>query len=105
MISERLKSLRLENGYRQKDIIEALELSSARYSQYESGKRMPDIALLIKMADFFDVTVDYLVGRTDYKNLHSVKDAAEGVTYEIVGDKLSREELAEIRKIINENKK
>lgn len=68
MLAKRLKQLRVAANLQQNDIIKRLSLSSARYSQYESGKRRPDYELLIEFADLYGVSIDYLLGRTTIQN-------------------------------------
>ena len=68
MLAERLKQLRIAANLQQTDIIKRLSLSSARYSQYESGKRRPDYELLIEIANLYGVSVDYLLGRATIQN-------------------------------------
>ena len=63
MLGDRLKELRLNNGLKQLDLLK--KFNSARYSQYENDKRVPDYELLIKFADFYNVSIDYLLGRTN----------------------------------------
>lgn len=63
----RLKSLREDRDLKQKDVAEALDMTRAAYSNYEQGIREPDIALLVKIADYFDITLDYLLCRTNLK--------------------------------------
>ena len=46
----------------QKQVADALECSPVTFLRYESGEREPNISLLIQLADFFSVTIDYLVG-------------------------------------------
>lgn len=65
MLGNRLKELRINNGLKQSDLLKKFNLSSARYSQYENNKRVPDYELLIKFADFYSVSIDYLLGRTN----------------------------------------
>jgi len=65
---QKLRDLREDNDLGQKDIAELLSVSQATYSRYESGiLDVPSISL-IKLADFYKVSVDYLLGRTDTKN-------------------------------------
>ena len=68
MLAKRLKQLRVAANLQQTDIIKRLSLSSARYSQYESGKRRPDYELLIEFANLYGVSIDYLLGRTTISN-------------------------------------
>ena len=58
-----MKELRKEKGWRQKDVAEKLNVSAQVYSNYENGINKPDPDMLAAMADLFDVTVDYLIGR------------------------------------------
>ena len=63
----RLKELREEKGATQKEIADFIGCSSLVYSRYEREVREPDIDALCKLADYFNVTVDYIVCRTDKK--------------------------------------
>lgn len=69
MFAERLKNLRKDAGYQnQTSIAKKLNISQQTYSQWESGKREPSKATLEKLASFFNVSTDYLLGNTDIKN-------------------------------------
>ena len=50
---------------RQEDAAKELDISMSAYCRYEYGKREPTASVLWRMADFYDVTIDYLVGRSD----------------------------------------
>lgn len=63
--SERLKNLRKTRMIPQKYIAEYLGISVSAYQYYEAGKNEPSIARLIMLADLFNVSIDYLVGRTE----------------------------------------
>ena len=63
----RLKELRAEKGATQKEVAEFICCSPLVYSRYEREEREPDIAALCKLADYFGVSVDYIVGRTNVK--------------------------------------
>ncbi len=58
-----IKEIRLQKGLSQSDAASALGISSVVYSRYETGARQPSIDMLIHMADVFDVSIDYLLGR------------------------------------------
>ncbi|MFB9827786.1 helix-turn-helix domain-containing protein [Lederbergia wuyishanensis] len=62
MLGERLKSLRGKRT--QEEVANLLGLSRARYSHYENNRVEPDTEILNKLADFYNVTTDYLLGRT-----------------------------------------
>lgn len=63
----RLKECRVERNISIKEICEHLGISDRAYRYYESGDRYPDFNGLIALADYLDVSIDYLVGRTDTK--------------------------------------
>ena len=65
--SERLKELRAEKGIRSEDAAEVFGVSRATLSAYEMGKSVPDLNVLNKMADFYEVSTDYICGRTNVK--------------------------------------
>lgn len=65
--AERLKELRKEKGLTQKEVGEQLGMTQANYQKWESGKSSPSGETLIKLADYFDVSIDYLVGRKNEK--------------------------------------
>ena len=65
---DRLKALRTEKGVSQEELGKFLKYEHATISQYESGKRKPDFETLQKLADYFNTTTDYLLGRTDIRN-------------------------------------
>ena len=64
-LSERLKELRKEKGLRQEHAAVALGISMSSYCLYEQGKREPTASVIVRMADYYDVTTDYLLGRSD----------------------------------------
>ena len=64
---ELLKELRQEKGDTQSDIAKALNISQKAYSYYERGEREPSIDMLIQISNYFNVTVDYLLGREKSK--------------------------------------
>ena len=63
--SERLKEIRKSKGVTQKAMAEYLGVLEQSYQMYEYGKREPNHETTIKLADFFDVSLDYLMGRSD----------------------------------------
>ncbi len=62
---QRLKSLRIKKKLRQQDLADILGITVSAYGNYELGQREPDIATIIKLAEFFNVSVDYLLGVSD----------------------------------------
>jgi HTH-type transcriptional regulator, competence development regulator len=68
MFPERLKSLRLQKKLTHQDMADFLGITRQGYSKYESGQSQPDIETINKLAQFFNVTTDYLLGRMDNPN-------------------------------------
>lgn len=64
MVFPNIRNLREDNDYKQKELAEVLNVSQNTYSQYENGVIELTAENLIKLADFYDVSVDYLLGRT-----------------------------------------
>lgn len=65
MYSERLKELRKNKKLTQKEVAEKIGVARTTYAMYEQNRREPDNETLQKIADFYNVTTDYLLGRTD----------------------------------------
>lgn len=63
----RLKALRKEMGISQKALAEKVHTNQQNIHRYENGFYEPDIATLKKLADFFETSIDYLVGNTDIR--------------------------------------
>ncbi len=67
MILQQLKNIREDNDVRQKTVADYLGVSQNTYSQYENGVISISPEMLVKLADYFGVSVDYLLGRTKEK--------------------------------------
>ena len=65
IFQERIKEQRKLYGFTQRDIAERLGISQPSYIRYENGSSEPSQENLVKIADIFDVSVDYLLGRKD----------------------------------------
>ena len=64
---KRIRILRKEKNLKQEEAAKMLNLSISSYCRYERGEREPDAPVLWRMADLFEVSIDYLVGRTDMR--------------------------------------
>ena len=62
---QRLKEIREDKDLYQKDVSNFLNIKQQQYSEYEIGKRLIPINYLSKLADFYNTSIDYLVGKTD----------------------------------------
>lgn len=75
MNAERLKQLRTEHkGLRQVDLASSLGISASAYSSYEQGVREPDDATKRRLADYFSVSLDYLLDRTEHRATPTMAD-------------------------------
>lgn len=61
----KLSELRYKHNLRQEDVAEIIGVSRSAYAMYELGNREMDYILLIKLADYYKVSLDYIVGRSD----------------------------------------
>ena len=61
----RLRDLREDHDFRQEDVAEVLRISQTVYSRYERGFQTIPVVHLLKLADFYSVSTDYILGRTD----------------------------------------
>lgn len=69
IFGERLKQARYVKGISQRQAAEEFGITKVGYQNYEYGRREPSFALLPRLADFFNVSIDYLFGRTDEPQL------------------------------------
>lgn len=63
----RIRDLREDRDLTQKEVAQLLGMSQTGYSKYETGENDIPTSVLIKLADFYQTTTDYLLGRTDKK--------------------------------------
>lgn len=66
-LAEQLKKIRAEMGFTQKQVADGIGIAEQAYQRYEYGRTVPSALVLIALADYFDVSLDYLVGRSDIK--------------------------------------
>mgnify|MGYP005828065075 CR=1 FL=1 len=65
--SQRMKLLRKEKKLKQQELADQFSVKLRTYQGYEYGESYPEVAKLIAIADFFDVSLDYLVGRSEIR--------------------------------------
>lgn len=95
MFQERIKQLRNAKRLTQADVAEKIGITRPAYTAYETGKRQPDFDILQKLATLFDVSTDYLLGRTDDKEKAPTLVAAH------LDDDLTEEQLDEVKNFID----
>ncbi|MGI6772488.1 MAG: helix-turn-helix transcriptional regulator [Clostridiales bacterium] len=66
MLAKNIKLFRLYNGYTQKQVADILNIERSTYAYYESGKSVPDIETIIKLARLYNISIDFLLGNSDY---------------------------------------
>ena len=64
-LPERLLALRQERDLSQKSLVKEMGIALNTYVRYERGEREPDASALVRIADFYGVSIDYLVGRSE----------------------------------------
>jgi len=74
--STRLKAVRKERKLKQHEVAVHLHLSDSGYQCYEQGKGFPDVPRLYELAEYLDVSIDYLLGRTEQKEVVGKKKEA-----------------------------
>lgn len=70
MLKNRLKKLRIEKGVMAKELAEYLNITYRQYQRYETGTTDPPISKIALLADYFNISIDYLIGRSDDPNRH-----------------------------------
>ncbi|MBE7081241.1 MAG: helix-turn-helix transcriptional regulator [Clostridiales bacterium] len=66
LFKDRLKELRIENNVSQLELAKVVNMSKMAISHWENGHSEPSILQLIEIANFFNVSVDYLIGKTNF---------------------------------------
>ena len=104
----RIRELRLERNLTQEDLGKIVRVSARSIGFYESGERDPDTTVLSAFADYFNVTVDYLLGRTNVRKPtlpNDVKDIAFHLDVEELSDEGRQQVLDYIEFLKNKYKK
>lgn len=91
ILSKRIKLLREEQSLNQSQLAEKLGIAVSSISQYESGDRIPSDDIKIKMADYFEVSLDFLMGLSEIRNPYvfftlsnELKDLEEDEVNEVI---------------------
>lgn len=99
MFPERLKALRLEANLTQSDVAKEFGISQQAYAKWENAKANPTQSVITKLANFYNVSIDYLMGKSDYKN----SDEIDLSTFEVLYRKTSKNLSDEEKKILEED--
>ena len=107
MFSSRLILLREEQGLTRKEVAEKLNIDQTTYGKYELAKREPDYEVLQKLATFYSVSTDFLLGRTNERQNNNINNTDNDwppeakVLFRDV-KKLSPEQLELVTKLVKE---
>ena len=71
ILAERLKQCRKEKGFTQREVAIYCDITEKTYQNYELMTREPKVEILLKIADIFEVSLDYLLGRTEKKQVNA----------------------------------
>lgn len=74
-LGKRIKALRIENHMTQEELAKRLGVTRAALSSWEIGRREPDTEILHKLSTIFNVSVDYLIGKTNIRNSDAIEEA------------------------------
>ena len=66
MFCDRLRACRIARNYTLQEMADAVDISLRTYQKYEGGSTFPDFSHLVKLADFLDISTDFLLERDDY---------------------------------------
>ena len=101
----RLKKLREEKGLLQSDIAKILGVSTSAVGFYEAEKRDMSTDILSKLANYFNVSIDYLLGKSDIRNIEELKQARFANSGGVNTEGLDEEDLKELQRHIEYMKK
>lgn len=106
MFSEKLKDLRKKTKKSQEEVANDLGLTRSNYSHFENGRNQPDNETLVKLANYYNVTTDYLLGRDvpDWATQEDIIDLEEmlnsNVNMAYGGENLTEEEKQRVKDVL-----
>lgn len=103
MLAERLRGLRKKTKLSQEKFADKFGIPRSTYSGYETGKSEPDISTITILADYFDVSIDYLTGRTDDPTIN--KKEKMNKVIDLSDDNIINTELVFDKKTLSEASK
>lgn len=105
-LSERIKEERLKKSINQPELAKILNVSKQTVSNWENGKRTPDADMIIRISDYFNVSIDYLLCKTDNPDAKVYSSNLDGNDIEIEINKNYPHNLTpeEVENLINQLK-
>jgi len=103
MIGNRIKMLREEMGLKQEDLAKEISVSPSTIGMYEINKREPNNDITIRLSNFFNVSIDYLLGKTDIKNIEQSDTSTSSRIREVSKkmSKMSEEDMKKLESLID----
>ena len=105
MLGNRIKILREELGLKQEELANKMSVSPSSIGMYEINKREPNNELILKLAQFFGVSTDYLLGKSDIRNPEEIKNIPHANAGGLDTNGLDEEDLLELQRQIDYIKK
>jgi len=107
MLKDRLKKLRKEKGITQIELSKIFGISQGTIGNWETGHREPDLAMLAKISNYFNVSIDYLVGQTEEPRRASdiITENRKGKILTLDDTGLAKKDLERISSVIDDIKK
>lgn len=102
MFSERLKELRKKSNLTQKDMADYFGTSQPSYQAWESGKRNPNSESLDKIASFFNVSTDYLLGKSETKRPEEINLSDFEILFRKTSTKMNDKQKTQLEKDLKE---
>ena len=99
---ERLKQLREQNGWTQNNIASVLNIAKSTYVKYERGEREPRYGTLVALSEIFQVSIDYLLGKSEIDNVY--KERIDSAYQYVTSDQFAKEHsqyLESVNKLIS----
>jgi len=100
-VGNRIKTLRKEHNLNQKEFAKILNIQNTTLSQYENGINTPSDEMKIMIADYFDVSIDYLLGRSNTRKKDELKIALNSIST----DGLDEDDLEIVKSMIQNLRK
>lgn len=105
MKGNRIKNLREERDMKQEDLAKVLSISPSAVGMYERDEREPNDEITLKLAEYFGVSTDYLLGKSDIRNPEELKDVKFANAGGLDTKGLDNEDLEELQRQIDYIKK
>jgi len=101
----RIKQLREENNWTQTELARRMNCAMSSIAMYERGERKPSMEALLKLSEIFRVSTDYLLGKTEIRNLDELKQVRFACSGGLDVNGLDEEDLLELQRQVEYMKK